>query len=316
MAEKDHGPRLGADPELFIQTLEGQVVPVCGKIGGTKENPLVINNLIDAHYGPELARRGRELDKQGNYAIQEDNVMLEFNVPAYSDPAYFIESISKILTVLDASVLGQQGMKTRGDVMYTFKPEDLAPFPQAFTVGCLPDMDAYSENGVFDSVSRTSSGFERVPFNATHFGNHRFCGGHLHVQYNKNNVPCHVFAQFMDVYVGLPFLRWDKQKMRRMSYGQPGLYREKPYGIEYRTPSNFWLGRTFREKWIGQLVENVFSLAKTANNDPEHLRKAYGQIDWGEVQQVIRTENAKAADEIIEHARLRLGLYIGPSASR
>jgi len=63
-------------------------------------------------------------------------------------------------------------------------------------------------------------------------------------------------------------------------------------------------------------VENVFSLAKTANNDPEHLRKAYGQIDWGEVQQVIRTENAKAADEIIEHARLRLGLYIGPSASR
>jgi hypothetical protein len=307
MADKDYGPRLGADPELFVQTSEGQIVPVCGKIGGTKEQPLIINHLIDAQYGPEGPRRGRgEVDREGNYAVQEDNVMLEFNIPAYSDGAYFQEAITKILTVLENSVLIQQGIRAKYEVMHTFKPEDMAPFPQAFTIGCMPDMNAYAENGVF----------ERQPFNATHFGNHRFCGGHLHVQYNHNNVPRHIFAQFMDLVAELPFLRYDKQKMRRMFYGQPGLYREKPYGIEYRTPSNYWLTKSFRDKWLGQMVENILTLAKTANSDPEQLKRIYGRIDWGEVQHAIKTEDAKLADDIIEYVRMKLGLYMGPPANR
>lgn len=305
MADKDYGPRLGADPELFVQTAEGQVVPICGKIGGTKENPLIINHLIEAHYGPE-GRRRDPVDKTGNYAIQEDNVMLEFNVPAYREGAYFTEAISKMLTILETAVLNQHNLSLKYEAMHTFKPEDIAPFPQAFTVGCLSDMNAYAEGEMF----------EREPFNATHFGTHRFCGGHLHVQYNKNNVPPNVFAQFMDLMVELPFLRWDKQKMRRMFYGQPGIFREKPYGIEYRTPSNFWLGKAFREKHLAQLVENVINLAKTANSDPELLKKVYGKIDWGDVQQAIRTENAKLADEIVDFVRQKTGMYMGSVAQR
>lgn len=306
MAEKDYGPRLGADPELFVQNIEGQVVPICGKIGGTKETPLIINHLIEAQYGPEGGRRGRDIDKKGNYAIQEDNVMLEFNIPAFSQSSYFQDSITKILTVLENTVLAQDGLRLKHEVMHSFKPEDIAPFPQAFTVGCLPDMNAYAESG----------DFERPPFNATHFGNHRFCGGHLHVQYNKNNVPPHIFAQFMDLVAELPFLRYDKQKMRRMFYGQPGLYREKPYGIEYRTTSNFWLTKHFREKWLGQMVENIFTLAGTANNDPERLIQCYGKIDWGDIQHAIKTEDVKLADEIVEYVRFKVGLAMGPAATR
>lgn len=308
MAEKDHGPRVGADPELFVQTMEGVVVPICGKIGGTKENPLIINHLVEAHYGPEGGRRrGVEgVDKEGNYAVQEDNVMLEFNIPAYRDSSYFSDAISKILTVLETGILQRQGIQFQYDVMHTFKPEDIAPFPQAFTIGCMPDMNAYAENEMF----------ERPPFNAAHFGNHRFCGGHLHVQYNHGNVPRHIFAQFMDLIAELPFLRYDKQKMRRMFYGQPGLYREKPYGIEYRTLSNFWLTKSFRDKWLPQLIENVYGLAKMANNNPEQLRTIYSKIDWTEVQQAIKTENAGMADEIIEFARNKAGMYMGPAAQR
>lgn len=307
MAEKDYGPRLGADPELFVQNIEGQVIPICGKIGGTKENPLIINHLIEAQYGPEGGRRGREIDKQGHYAIQEDNVMLEFNVPAYKESQYFQDSITKILTVLENTVLVQQELRPKYDqVVHTFKPEDIAQFPQAFTVGCLPDLNAYAETG----------DFERPPFNAATFGNHRFCGGHLHVQYNKNNVPPHIFAQFMDVVAELPFLRYDKQKMRRMFYGQPGLYREKPYGIEYRTTSNFWINKSFREKWLAQMVENILTLARVANLEPEQLIQSYGKIDWSDVQQAIKTEDVKLADEIVEYVRFKVGIHMGPPASR
>lgn len=310
MADVDHGPRLGADPELFVQMLtDGKVIPICGKIGGTKEKPLIINNLIDAQYGAEGGgRRGREanIDRRGDYAVQEDNVMLEFNIPAYKDSTYFSDAITKMLTVLDNNVLAQLGIAAKHEVMYTFKPEDIAPFPQAFTVGCMPDLNAYAENGVF----------ERPAFNIGHFGNHRFCGGHLHVQYNKGHVPSHIFAQFMDVVVELAFLRYDRQKMRRMFYGQPGIYREKPYGIEYRTPSNFWLNRDFREKYLPSMAENVFALAHAANGHPSTLMWLYSRIDWVDVQHAIKTEDVKLADEIIEFVRLKGGLGLTTALNR
>lgn len=307
MADKDYGPRIGADPELFVQDVEGKVIPICGKIGGTKEKPLIINHLIEAQFGPDGGRRGRDpIDKEGDYAIQEDNVMLEFNIPAYKERSNFQEAISRMMAVLEGTVLIPHNLHIRYDVMHTFKAEDIAPFPQALTIGCLSDMDAYAEGGTF----------ERPTFSATTFGNHRFCGGHIHVQYNHDNVPRNVFAQFMDLFAELPFLRWDKQKMRRMFYGQPGLYREKPYGIEYRTTSNFWLSQKFRESHLSQLAENVLSLGRMANNGPEELRRAYEKIDWSEVQHAISTENTKLADDILEFISTNTGLYIAPAAMR
>lgn len=303
MAEKDYGPRIGADPEVFVQTLEGELTPVCGKVGGTKENPLIIDHLIEASFGPEGGRRGRELvDKQGSYAVQEDNVMLEFNIPAYRDRTYVQDSIGKILSVLETQILDQRGLKLKYDVSQTFKADDLAKYPQAFTVGCLPDLNAYAEIGRF----------ERPSFNAINFGNNRFCGGHIHVQYNYDNVPRHIFAQFMDLVAELPSLRWDKQKMRRMFYGQPGIYREKPYGIEYRTLSNFWIVPQFRDKWFSVLLDNIYSLAMLANENPEELKQHYSKIDWGDVQHAIKTEDIKLAEELVNYARTKLHVPMGP----
>lgn len=311
--EKDHGPRIGADPELFVQTADGVVIPVCGRIGGTKTNPLIINELIEAHYGKERSSRPRRrldvednVERQGDYAVQEDNVMLEFNIPAYKDTSYFVEAVAKMIAVLETDFLLNRGIAPKYEVTHTFKTTELAPFPQAFTVGCLPDMNAYAED----------NRFERRPFSAEQFGNNRFCGGHLHVQYNHGNVPRHVFAQFMDLVVELPYLRWDKQKMRRLFYGQPGIYREKPYGIEYRTPSNFWLSKQFRDKHLASMVENINSLALTANTKPELLKERYLKIDWYSVQEAIQNEDAKQAEEIVEYARNKLGMYMSTVATR
>lgn len=303
MAEKDYGPRLGADPELFIESVEDQrVIPICGKIGGTKDKPLVISHIVDNLYGGMIGRREREpgYARVGDYAVQEDNVMLEFNIPAFRDSAYFSEAISRIMGTLDSSILPGIHARARIEAMYAFKPEELAPHPQAFTIGCSPDIDAYGGK----------TGQTRPPFNSTVFGNNRFCGGHLHVEYNKNNVPPHVFAQFMDLAVSLPFIRYDKQGMRRMFYGQPGIYRDKAYGIEYRTPSNFWLKPTFRQKYLVSMAENIFSIARAANENPEVLKKAYSLIDWDDVQQAIKTENSKLATELMDFTRNKTSLSL------
>lgn len=309
MADKDHGPRVGADPEVFVQTIgEGHVVPICGKVGGTKEEPLIFSRYVEAIHGAEAARRRNvlgDLDVRqslpvGEYAVQEDNVMLEFNIPAATSTGRFCDYIAKALNVIEIQYLQPQKLEFKFEISHSFKPEDLAPFPQAFQIGCLPDMNAYADG---DRI--------REPFSIIHFGNQRFCGGHLHVQYNKNRVPPHIFAQFMDFFT-LPFLSYDSQRLRRLFYGQPGIYREKEYGIEYRTLSNFWLNKKFRDSGNATtLIENVFYLARSANGNPDVLSKAYGMIDWGDVQNAIKNEDTKLANELVAFGRERIGLAMG-----
>jgi GNAT superfamily N-acetyltransferase len=56
---------LGADPEFFIELKDGTLKSIIGLIGGSKDNPKII-------------------DDHGHFKIQEDNVAAEYNIP----PAY------------------------------------------------------------------------------------------------------------------------------------------------------------------------------------------------------------------------------------
>jgi hypothetical protein len=300
MAEKDFGPRIGADPEVFVQNKEGIIVPICGHIGGTKEKPIEVTQDIINLYGPENgARRG--VVAQGIYAMQEDNVMLEFNIPAYTESGRFVESIGRILGYLEASILAPKELSIRyGVVDNAFKSELLESFMQSSTIGCNPDFNAYATDGRF----------QRKAFSAVDFGNRRFCGGHIHVQYNQEHVPPHIFAQFMDVVACLPYLSHDKQRGRRLFYGQPGLFRIKDYGIEYRTLSNFWLHPKFRERYLQGLAENVLRLAHYANSDPDVLKKYYSRIDWDKVQQFIKNEDSKKSIKLCREIQDQTGMIL------
>lgn len=307
MAMKDVGPRIGADPEVFIRDhMTKEILPICGIIGGTKAEPIKLDAQIAYTFGPEVARR-RNIDPRGFYGVQEDNVMLEFNVPAYKEIDMFAAAISKALGFIGDSFLSPRGYEfCWGVADHAFKPEVLSKYPQAMEIGCSPDFYAYAEE----------NRFQREPFSATVFGNRRFCGGHFHVQYDKDNVPPHVFAQFMDCVAGLPYLEWDKQGGRRLYYGQPGLFREKDYGIEYRTLSNFWIYPNFRENYLIDLVDNIYQLAHRANVDSAFLMHAYGKIHWEDVQEAIRKEDHKTGRELCDYFRQELGMHINGVAKR
>ena len=69
---------IGADPEFFLfNTNTKKYVPAIGLIGGTKDKPIPITDE--------------------GHCIQEDNVMVEFNVPANNDPKQFYKDIQVVL---------------------------------------------------------------------------------------------------------------------------------------------------------------------------------------------------------------------------
>jgi len=291
MAEKlDAGPRLGADPELFVTEVRSEkkktpvVIPVCGLVGGTKQEPVKVPLSLLGHIPYDKG-------SVGDFAYQEDNVMFEFNVPAVSDPEYFPRYIQGFLNYLRQNTLANKSLGLSFKNRYTFQPKFLE-HPLAKVIGCSPDYCAYLPR---DSMIRRPFGIEEL-------GNERFCGGHLHVQYNHAEVPRPVFARFMDLVAGLPFLNLDKQGDRRKFYGVAGVFRPKPYGIEYRTPSNFWLKNNEQTGHLQTyLAKNIFSLAHMANREANTLKDIYQKVPWQEVQKAINTENVVLAKEIVEH---------------
>lgn len=296
----DFGPRVGADPEVFVQGIgeDTGIIPVCGKVGGTKNHPKIITTELERVYGAledrRIRRREDEADRRfltpiGDYAVQEDNVALEFNIPACTNTEQFCAAIERAMAYINRQIYDANIQMKLGTVDHLFKKEQLDAFPQTKEIGCVKDMWAYAVPGEW----------ERKPFTAETFGNRRFCGGHLHVQYNHESVPKHIFAQFMDVFVTLPFLKHDKQRGRRLTYGQPGIFRKKEYGIEYRTPSSFWLGTEFRNGYLYNMIDNVFHLAKLADTSPELLNALYEKIPWDEVQSSIQKEDHKKGLEIV-----------------
>jgi len=350
MAEEkqDHGPRIGADPELFVairdastvsedadkpvkktksgnvisktkKTLDvlekefldslttkaekekkAEIVAACGRIGGSKGNPrrITAGEMAQSIWGSRLQIDGRSV---GDFAVQEDNVMFEFNIPASSRPEYFANNIHYFVEWLDAVFLAPLGLKFAWMNRYSF-PEKALTHPLSKEAGCSPDYCAYNPE----------SSLARSAIQIGQLGNQRFCGGHIHVQYNYNNVPRHVMARFMDVAVTLATLHRDKQGDRRKFYGKAGLYRPTNYGIEYRTLSNFWLTPNARGDNIPKRIgDAVISLAQTANTNPDALSAFYNKVPWPDVEKCINEEDQTLKKELLLYVAGKCPFYIG-----
>jgi hypothetical protein len=77
----------------------------------------------------------------------------------------------------------------------------------------------------------------------------RVAAGHVHVGWTEDaNIldarhlrHCRDLVKQFDWFLGAWSIRHDKDLTRRKLYGKAGSYRPKPYGMEYRTLSNFWI---------------------------------------------------------------------------
>lgn len=198
---------MGSDPELFLEDAKGKVISAIGKIGGTKDKPRPLKDL------------GK------GYAVQEDNVLLEYNTPPTKGIATWSNSQSAIRDYL-AEMVGKLGLKLSTKASHSMDDDQL-DHPNAFVFGCDPDYSVW-----------------KMKWNAKpQCDDHRLrsAGGHIHVCYsNPNQADSIRLGRLLDFWVGAPLAEVDPDKKRRLLYGKAGAIRFKPYGLEYRTPSNFW----------------------------------------------------------------------------
>ncbi len=267
---------IGTDPELFLRDERtGGVVSGVGLIGGTKKKPLPMEGMDDG------------------FALQEDNVMLEFNVPPARTPGRFSRGIQSALEYARNFIRIKSPYLEfdTGRCARMFTYEQLNN-PQAKMFGCSRDYNAHAQ------------GLAMPPPNPDDLmmpdGAWRFSGGHVHLGYEAD-VPEYVVGALCDAYLGLPSVALDKQGARRALYGSAGRYRPTEWGVEYRTLSNFWIWDDELRKNIG---ERAFQLISLLHGDVPEIQRLFAEIPWNDVQDAINNEDeVKAADLIVYMSR-------------
>lgn len=211
---------IGADPEVFVKRGD-QYVSAHGMIKGTKAEP------EDAGVSGQ---------------IQVDGTALEINVTPAVAKDYFEMYTTDLLNTLKSRIPKDCTLSITQ--VADFDPEYFNSLPQeAKQLGCDPDFDAWT-----GTQNDGPDGKDPV----------RVAGGHIHVGWTDGKDvtdPSHIddcrsVVRQLDYYIGLFTLIYDQDDRRRDMYGKAGAFRPKPYGVEYRTPSNAWLADEKLIRWI------------------------------------------------------------------
>ena len=266
---------IGADPELFLKE-NGKAISAYGMVEGTKESPF----------------------KTPRGAYQVDGMALEFNIDpvgtGYAFEQFNLNIIKTIADMKNRVAKNGDGTKRYGfniTATQDFDPEYLAQQPkEALELGCDPDYNAYT-----GEVNPRPDGSV----------NFRTAAGHIHVGWGAN-IPtdndehreiCNNFVKVLDATVGMFMTFIDRDPRRRELYGKAGALRYKPYGVEYRTPSNVWIINRDRRECIYSLVNKAIEVMKRGPFDP------VGWIGFTEEQviEIINTGDYERAKIAVEY---------------
>lgn len=246
---------IGADPELFLKTINGKMVSAVGLIGGTKESPM-------------------PLDVAG-CAVQEDNVSAEFNIPACSTFEDFKKHIKYVKSYLDNKAQEMGLLLAEKVASHSFDNDQLQTW-ESQVFGCEPDFNAWT-------------GEDNPRPNCTDF-NLRSCGGHIHVGTDLDPT---LVVRAMDLHLGVPSLHIDPDNKRRELYGKAGAHRRKPYGVEYRTLSNFWIWSDDLLEWAWIGTNKAIDFVAKGKEIPTELGI--------HIQKAINLGNTKSRDICMEY---------------
>lgn len=244
---------VGVDPEIFlIDKILKRYTSAHDLVPGTKEEPYPLTNG----------------------AVQVDGVALEYNTkPAYT-AAEFAQYNTEVLAQL---------RKMLPEDRYAFAYEPAVFFDKVFfdsipagpkELGCMPDYNAYTGKQT------------PTPKPEGVYVNMRTGSGHIHVSWTEGADPddashrwdCNYVVKWLENTVGLFMKFWDDDTDRANLYGKPGALRYRPYGVEWRSPSNAWLRHPALWPWLFEAVSCVVrachdgTLAK--HGVPSH--KCYG----------------------------------------
>lgn len=208
------GFKFGCDPEVFVVDAKGKPVPAAlAGVPGTKTHPYPVEDGT----------------------VQVDGLAAEIGVTPCENFADWNRRIASVLGQLRAMIPEGHSLSV---VPYCIFDEEVfnAAADCDKELGCSPDFDAWT-----GEVNPPPEYLEN-PFLRT-------ASGHIHVGWgedldlgdDQHILNCRDLVKQLDWYLGAWSIRLDKDPMRRNLYGKAGAYRAKPYGVEYRVLSNFWI---------------------------------------------------------------------------
>lgn len=257
---------IGADPEIFVKDKSGNLLSAYNMIPGSKKNP----------------------HKVEKGAVQVDGMALEFNIDPADTEQAFVDNINYVMQQMKAMIPHEffiSPVAHFGHDMLKAQPAE------ALELGCDPDYNGWTlrpnpkPNG--DRPFRTAAGHVHVGWDDMR-----------NVKSNDTFVEAAAVAKQLDFYLGLPSLIIDPDPTRRELYGQAGSFRNKPYGMEYRVLSNFWLKSPVLQGW-------VFRATRRALVDMFFLDRYLPEME-GDIQSIINQSDIEGALAIIDHFSLEV----------
>lgn len=257
--------KVGGDPEFFIFNKNTKrYVSAHNRVPGTKKEPFVLNKASPSE------------------TIQADGTAVEINIKPSNVAAFFLGSVNNILKQTTERFLRPHEVLVASPCV-TYSPKDWEKLPKsALELGCDPDYNAYTgmrnptpDPAKFLPRSRTGAGHISLSWRKEDNLAHPFDPEHFS--------DCAAVVRRMDLLYFLymyPYVEGEYTPYSALSayrhqlYGARGAFRPKPWGVEYRSPSNLWL-------LSSDTVYNMVQLAKAA---------------------LVSTLMEVSDDEIIDHA--------------
>lgn len=243
--------KIGADPEVFVANRQS-VVSAGGMVQGTKAKPLQV------YLG----------------ALQVDGMALEFNIDPAEDVYSFVHNNLTVMHELTKAIPSDHELVIKPT--HLFNEDYLKSQPdEVKELGCDPDYNAYTG----EANPRPD---ESVSMRTT--------AGHIHIGFMDHDVDpfdpvhisdCEMLVKELDLSLTYAYMYnfkddMNRERMRRTMYGQAGSYRPKPYGVEYRVPSNTWLKSPERMAFVYkktmETVDRLFSSRPLLNTEEKQAR--------------------------------------------
>lgn len=285
-------PTMGGDPEFFVANSRGTIL-ASDKFFPGKENKITVDVCTDMDI----------MEEEQKNKLFFDGIQAEMNIGVEQCRESIADNIRKCLRVAvkrigpNNKIILKPSVKVRKEVILTADPE-------ARRFGCMPDFNAYTRTVNTEEIDAT-----RHPY--------RYAGGHIHLGASSNYLPKtskerrlaktedgHLrIIKLLDIIVGIPSLLLDNTKAaerRRSKYGKAGCFRPTPYGIEYRTPSCWWLRSPETVSLIMGLARLSWTLA--ANELDIKFAKLIG-YDEQAIRETIDNSDRIKAKEIWEVLR-------------
>lgn len=250
---------IGTDLELFLIDKDTKKFrSAIGLIGGQKGKPIDIGNCC---------------------GLEEDNVSVELTVPAVSlidGIGEMWDNLQFVLKTIEQKIPDNLQIECCPSAVFE---KDELKHPKAILFGCEPDFNAWRGGEINPKP---------VPIGGT-----RSCGGHIHIGYPDPDIDLSMkVVKFLDLYLGVPSVEIDTDVMRRSLYGKAGSFRIKPYGVEYRVLSNFWI----KEREYLELVFGGIQAALTALNEDNINIDELGE----EIQRIINSSDVIGAENFLQ----------------